>query len=171
MRKLESLLVLGAALFIFDTYHDNKYSKKFTTYKKHIKIMGMIFTAGSLFLFMRKNPNESSKLLGHLNGMVQYMPIDKNSRDFLTPFLSSPRSEQTILSSGSDSTVRSVSGTKKKYVAASQQWKCGDCHAQLDAWFEVDHKQRLADGGSNHISNLIALCRNCHGKKTTIENL
>jgi 5-methylcytosine-specific restriction endonuclease McrA len=29
----------------------------------------------------------------------------------------------------------------------------------------------LADGGSNNVDNLVALCRNCHGKKTTIENL
>jgi 5-methylcytosine-specific restriction endonuclease McrA len=29
----------------------------------------------------------------------------------------------------------------------------------------------LEYGGSNHIDNLVALCRECHGKKTTIENL
>jgi 5-methylcytosine-specific restriction endonuclease McrA len=56
-------------------------------------------------------------------------------------------------------------------VAARQGWKCGDCQLQLNAWFEVDHKIRLEHGGSNHIDNLVALCRDCHGKKTTIENL
>ena len=45
------------------------------------------------------------------------------------------------------------------------------CSKQLDAWFEIDHVQRLADGGSNHISNLVALCRECHGKKTLHENM
>lgn len=68
-------------------------------------------------------------------------------------------------------TKRSVSETKKKFVASSQNWKCGDCQQQLSAWFEVDHKVRLEYGGSNHIDNLVALCRECHGKKTTIENL
>lgn len=68
-------------------------------------------------------------------------------------------------------TKRSVSETKKKFVAARQGWKCGDCQNQLNAWFEVDHKIRLEYGGSNHIDNLVALCRDCHGKKTTIENL
>lgn len=68
-------------------------------------------------------------------------------------------------------TKRSVSETKKKFVAARQGWKCGDCQDQLNAWFEVDHKIRLEYGGSNHIDNLVALCRDCHGKKTTIENL
>ena len=34
-----------------------------------------------------------------------------------------------------------------------------------------DHKIRLADGGTNHVNNLNALCPNCHSKKTTMENM
>ena len=68
-------------------------------------------------------------------------------------------------------TKRSVSETKKKYVAAQQGWKCGNCTKQLPAWLEVDHKIRLEHGGSNHIDNLVALCRDCHGEKTAMENL
>jgi hypothetical protein len=68
-------------------------------------------------------------------------------------------------------TKRSVSETKKKFVAAQQGWKCGHCGKQLPAWFEVDHKIRLEYGGSNHIDNLVALCRDCHGEKTAMENL
>jgi hypothetical protein len=88
--------------------------------------------------------------------------------------------ERKILSSGGaqssngrkpGATKRSVSETKKKFVASRQGWKCGDCQEQLNAWFEVDHKIRLEYGGSNHVDNLVALCRDCHGKKTTIENL
>jgi 5-methylcytosine-specific restriction endonuclease McrA len=80
-------------------------------------------------------------------------------------------SAQRIMDSGKKSTKRSVSETKKKFVASRQNWKCGDCGEQLNAWFEVDHKTRLEYGGSNHVDNLLALCRECHGKKTTIENL
>ena len=76
-----------------------------------------------------------------------------------------------ISGSGTKATKRSVSETKKKFVASSQNWKCGDCGEQLSAWFEVDHKVRLEYGGSNHIDNLVALCRECHGRKTTMENL
>jgi 5-methylcytosine-specific restriction endonuclease McrA len=72
---------------------------------------------------------------------------------------------------GDKRTKRSVSETKKKFVASRQGWKCGECQDQLNAWFEVDHKIRLEHGGSNHVDNLVALCRECHGKKTTIENL
>jgi hypothetical protein len=79
--------------------------------------------------------------------------------------------EKRLMTSGGKSTKRSVSETKKKYVASSQNWKCGECKQQLKAWFEVDHKIRLENGGSNHIDNLVALCRDCHGQKTTIENL
>lgn len=84
--------------------------------------------------------------------------------------------ESRIQSSGLEvgakkATKRSVSETKKKYVAAQQNWHCGNCQKQLPAWFEVDHKVRLEHGGSNHIDNLVALCRDCHGEKTAIENL
>ena len=98
------------------------------------------------------------------------------SANFNYPVLAMPdnnqiASEAKIMNSGKKSNKRSVSETKKKFVAARQNWKCGDCQDQLNAWFEVDHKIRLEYGGSNHIDNLVALCRDCHGKKTTIENL
>ena len=61
---------------------------------------------------------------------------------------------------------RNVSETKKKYVAAEQHWKCGNCNNELDASFEVHHKVPLYMGGDNDSNNLVALCRNCHGKET-----
>jgi hypothetical protein len=87
----------------------------------------------------------------------------------ITP-ISSP-GEDRILKSGTKATKRSVSETKKKFVAARQNWRCENCTKQLPAWFEVDHKVRLEYGGSNHVDNLRALCRDCHGEKTAIENL
>jgi len=104
----------------------------------------------------------------------QYSSMDGG--DFNYPVASMPASNNTVsenrlMNSGKKPTKRSVSETKKKFVASRQNWKCGDCQQQLSAWFEVDHKTRLEYGGSNHIDNLVALCRECHGKKTTIENL
>jgi hypothetical protein len=55
--------------------------------------------------------------------------------------------------------------------AASSDGGRGLSQEQLKAWFEVDHVKRLDQGGSNDISNLVALCRNCHGKKTSMENI
>ena len=110
----------------------------------------------------------------------QYASLDGG--DFNYPVASMPQqgshshghggvAESRILQSGKKATKRSVSETKKKFVASRQNWKCGECQSQLNAWFEVDHIKRLEYGGSNHIDNLVALCRECHGKKTTIENL
>jgi len=79
--------------------------------------------------------------------------------------------EERLQSSGKTGTKRSVSETKKKFVAAKQNWCCGHCKKQLPAWFEVDHIIRLEHNGSNHVDNLVALCRDCHGEKTAIENL
>ena len=93
---------------------------------------------------------------------VQHMNLSSNERKIMT---------SGVNQSGSQKVKRSVSETKKKFVASRQGWKCGDCQDQLNAWFEVDHKIRLEHGGSNHVDNLVALCRDCHGKKTTIENL
>ena len=80
-------------------------------------------------------------------------------------------SHQRMMQSGKGASKRSVSETKKKYVAANQDWKCGHCDSQLDHTFEIDHKIRLEYGGGNDVQNLIALCRNCHGKKTASENM
>ncbi len=63
-------------------------------------------------------------------------------------------------------TRRSVSETRKKYVAASQNWRCLHCTKQLTAYYEIDHVVRLEHGGSNDISNLRALCKNCHAAET-----
>ena len=66
---------------------------------------------------------------------------------------------------------RNVTGLMKKKVAASQQWKCGNCKETLDETYEVDHKLALFKGGTNDESNLVALCPHCHRKKTVIERL
>jgi len=65
---------------------------------------------------------------------------------------------------------RNVSSLTKKIIASNQLWKCGMCADTMDYAYEVDHHIPLFKGGSNDVSNLIALCRNCHGKKTILEN-
>ena len=195
------LLVVGLTIFfIFNTYSDGKCVKMVKSWKKYYQMAGIGFVGLSAYLFMKKHPSHSQNLLSHANGMIKYMPIDKDASDLLTPFLDmskgafastmcrSPQ-EQRILNSGganyggnanananankkgAGTVKRSVSETKKKYVAAQQGWNCGGCKKQLPAWFEVDHKIRLDNGGSNNVDNLVALCRDCHGKKTAFENL
>ncbi len=50
-----------------------------------------------------------------------------------------------------------------------QDWKCGSCDAKLTHTFEIDHKIRLEHGGGNDVSNLIAMCRECHGQKQHVK--
>lgn len=66
---------------------------------------------------------------------------------------------------------RNVTGLTKKKVAASQQWKCGNCSGLLDETYEVDHRLALFKGGSNDLDNLVALCPHCHRKKTVDERI
>jgi 5-methylcytosine-specific restriction endonuclease McrA len=72
---------------------------------------------------------------------------------------------------GGGNEKRNVTGLTKKKVAASQSWKCGNCNQTLDETYEVDHRLALYKGGSNDISNLVALCPHCHRKKTVDERL
>lgn len=187
------LLILGITGFtIANVYHDGKYVALLKSWKKYYQMAFIGFLGLSAYLFIKKNPTQSSSLLVHANDLIKYMPIDRNTTDFLTPLFTMVNKQHTytedqnfipeyaqpilnpqerrILSSGKG-TKRSVSETKKKFVASQQGWKCGNCSKQLTAWFEVDHKIRLEHGGSNEVSNLVALCRECHGEKTTMENL
>ena len=118
------------------------------------------------------------------------MPIDKETSDLISPIFDFTNATGTIsnlqygggeinqtpqmkrmLNSGGTSSKRSVSETKKKYVASQQNWCCGNCKEQLKATFEVDHKIDLQYGGTNHINNLVALCVECHKTKTMQSNL
>lgn len=215
MVKTEYIVFIITAVLIVNTYYDGHLIKMFQSNQKWIKMATFGFVGLSLFMFLRRNPENSRQLFYHANDIIKYMPISKGTADMITPFfdmtgvppphggcaiggaMSSAMgartaqpsfgggtpggtpgghpgmssSERRVLNSGKGSSKRSVSETKKKYVAAQQGWKCGDCQRQLPAWFEVDHVIALEHGGSNHVDNLVALCRDCHGKKTAMSFL
>jgi hypothetical protein len=216
MVKTEYIVFIITAVLIINTYYDGQPLKMFQSNQKWIKMATFGFIGLSLFLFLRRNPENSRQLFFHANDIIKYMPISKGTADMITPFFDMTRvpptndggvmgggamgggvggvmssamggppaqpmarqslggatpAERRLLNSGKNSSKRSVSETKKKYVAAQQGWKCGDCQRQLPAWFEVDHVIALEHGGSNHIDNLVALCRDCHGKKTAMSFL
>lgn len=58
------------------------------------------------------------------------------------------------------------SETTRRMVAANQKWTCAMCRELLSAFFQIDHKRALENGGTNLLSNLQALCANCHATKT-----
>lgn len=175
----EILALMICGFFAMNTYYDGYYVKQLISWKKYY-VMGMWgFLGISVYLFLRKNPYEGKNMIKHANNMIQYMPIDQNSKDLLTPVMTITNNMfkkddtpqfRRMMNSGLTN-KRCVSESKKKYVASNQNWRCGGCSEQLTASYEVDHKIRLDQGGSNHVDNLVALCRNCHGQKTTFENL
>ena len=191
------LWVIFITIFlIMNSYHDGKYTAYLMNGKKYYKMLMYGFIGLSVYMFLKKHPNESKNMFLHANSLIRHMPIDSNTKDMLTPILDFTNINQgfnnlnksfntnqniiphltqnpnitpqikRMLNSGTGTTKRSVSESKKKYVAANQNWKCGKCQQVLDATFEIDHKVDLQFGGSNHVSNLEALCRNCHGLKT-----
>lgn len=167
------IIILVTAGLIYNTYHENFLIKSFQTHKKYYKIgMYALFGLG-FYVMSNKNPHSAAMSVNAAKQFLAVAPVDRNAKTFLQPLLYSDplqRSIERIETSGKRTSKRSVSETKKKYVAAKQNWKCGKCQQQLTAWFEVDHTKRLDQGGSNDVSNLVALCRNCHGEKTSMEN-
>jgi 5-methylcytosine-specific restriction endonuclease McrA len=196
--RLELVILLITGFLIINVYHDGKYLKIIKNWKKYYQMAFYGFLGLSLFIFIKKYPGHSQSLFSHANSFIKFMPIDKDSSNLLSPLFNYSSKYQNystndtpqyrrMINSGSNSAIpnlgigkngalknstkRCVSETKKKFVASNQNWKCASCSIQLPAWFEVDHKVRLDRGGDNHINNLEALCRNCHGKKTAMESM
>ena len=180
------LLVFGITAFlVLNTYYDGKFMRIIVSWKKYYEMAMYAFLGLSFYLFLKKYPSQSKTAFMHANDLIKYMPIDNEAREIFTPlvdlttnniFSKMAPEENTpqfkrMMNSGSTSSKRSVSETKKKYVASQQNWKCASCGAQLKASFEVDHTIRLEHGGTNEVNNLKAYCRNCHGDKTAMENL
>jgi hypothetical protein len=195
------ILIFGITSFLlYNAYHDGKYTKMCLAYKKYYKMILIGFVAICFYIMIKRNPLQTKNMLLYTNNMIKYMPIDKSSMDMIAPifdlstkgnsFMSDLNSEFTSLQNpgynynpvivaqqqrtmltGQKPVKRSVSETKKKYVASMQDWKCGQCKKKLSHTFEVDHKIRLEHGGGNDVTNLVALCRECHGEKTAMENM
>ena len=191
------LIIFGVVAFLIaNVYTDGKYWKLLQANKKYYKMAGIALGGFMLYVLFKKFPSKATDIIRGSNEYIKYLPIDRETSGMLSPILDftakqnirnsgddyaypvsgippqqEDRNVNRIVNSGKKATKRSVSETKKKFVASRQNWKCGDCGEQLSAWFEVDHKIRLEYGGSNHVDNLVALCRECHGRKTTMENL
>lgn len=191
--RIEILIMGITAFLVINTYYDGKFTKMFHINKKYIQMAMYLFIGLSLYTFIKKNPTNAGNMLSHANNIIKYMPIDKDAGDMISPILDftsandklnslygggmgglghqvAPQTKR-MLNSGINTVKRSVSETKKKYVAAQQNWCCGNCKDQLKATFEVDHRIDLQYGGSNHVSNLVALCVECHKDKTMRNNL
>lgn len=154
------LLLLIIISFIYIWLSDT-ISNYWNVYRKYIQFGLILFTC---ILFYKK-PDILSKTINKIvkiNNMSQ-PPI------ILSEIYKNTVSSNNTLSSNNNNTSnqkRNVTNLQKKVVASNQEWKCGKCNTILDASYEVDHITPLYKGGNNENNNLMALCRNCHGKKT-----
>jgi len=193
--KFELMLLIITGFVVMNIYHDGKYFAKLLTWKKYYKMGFVVFSSLCFYLFIKKDPSKSQHIARQTADFIKYMPIDRQTAGMINPILDFTankygNNETRIRTSGGHNGTgtggggtghnggggaarkkRSVSETKKKYVASKQKWNCGHCKNQLSAWFEVDHIMSLENGGTNEVDNLVALCRECHGEKTAMEHL
>lgn len=189
--KVNFIIFIITAFLMANTYYDGKFTEYIMKGKKYYRMATFAFVGLSIYLFINKNPGETKSLVKHATELIKYMPVDNNTRDMLTPLFDFTSARDKVNQYGQENNVsytvqpypqpggqfirpkvkRSVSETKKKYVAAQQGWKCNMCNQQLTHTFQVDHKVDLQFGGSNDVSNLAALCNNCHANKTSMNNL
>jgi 5-methylcytosine-specific restriction endonuclease McrA len=189
--RIEIVIFLIAGFLILNIYSNGLLLKKAVSYKKYYQMLGVAFGALFVYYLVKKNPMNTREIIQSTNEYIKYLPIDSENKDFLSPILdfssksffnadSQPNHPVVSMNgisggggggSGVRTTKRVVSETKKKFVAARQNWRCGSCKQMLKSNFQVDHTVRLDAGGSNHIDNLVAMCILCHSDKTLMENL
>jgi 5-methylcytosine-specific restriction endonuclease McrA len=196
--RFEIILIIIAGLVMFNIYTEGKFLKLALTWKKYYQMAGVAFGAFMIYWLFKKNPAQAQNMILSSNEYIKYLPVDKNTTNILGPILDFTRKQtyrpENFTGIGSNNypfvnmnnmennqirnqknkliptTKRSVSESRKKIIAASQQWRCSHCKEQLDFNYQIDHKVRLEYGGSNEPSNLTALCPNCHSKKTILEH-
>ena len=65
---------------------------------------------------------------------------------------------------------KKINKVTRQSIADKQENTCGECKVPLSPYFELDHIIGLQFGGTDDESNLMALCRDCHAKKSITEN-
>ena len=173
--KMGLIAFAGLCIYLFIKKNPANYKDFVVNTNGYIKYLPVDRNTASLITpiidFTSKSISNELNNNYNLSAGTKYRESQNLQKSINANYNNMTKQQQKILQSGNSSTKRSVSETKKKFVAASQNWHCKSCQKQLPAWFEVDHVMKLEYGGSNGIDNLVALCRDCHGKKTAYENL
>ena len=192
--RFEFVILLITIFVMSNIYTEGKYVHVMLSWKKYYQMAGIALGGFIIYFMLKKNPLNMGSMLATTNDYLKYMPIDKGTSSILSPILDftsrkaynhsqgmyggsvpvipvQSRIETSGVGKPGERVKRSVSNAKKRFIGARQGWRCGQCQEQLSASYEVDHKIRLTDGGGTEVDNLIALCRDCHGYKTTMEKM
>ena len=190
--RFELFLIAITAFIVGNVYTDGKWFAWAMSKKKYYQMALIIFGAAVLYWTFRGSASSAQNMARKTTELLRHLPLDAATSGLITPILDFT-SRHGNLASELRSTInnpilsidpprlggqgvhaegypprvkRSVGETRKKIVASSQNWRCKHCTNQLTAFYEIDHVVALEEGGSNEASNLVALCRECHAKKT-----
>ena len=113
------IILIITGLLVYNVYYDNILVKSFSSYYKYYKIAGIIVLGIGFYSIIKKNPKESIETINALNQYINVMPIDKSSKNMITPFLTNTQNNASNKSTNrlmqnSRTHKRSVSETKKK---------------------------------------------------------
>jgi len=145
------IIFIGIIIYLSIKYYSFLVSAIYFFVFNNIYIVCISFFISILYKWIKKK--------GHYNNNILDIIFEKNNND------------NKLKSNITSIQKRNVSSQTKKIIASNQKWKCGICNNIMDYTYEVDHHIPLFKGGTNDMSNLMALCRNCHGKKTILEKL
>lgn len=90
--------------------------------------------------------------------------IEHHNNKSSSPRLIQPQSQK------SRAKRKKINKDVRRQVVDKQGNACGMCKLELTPYFEIDHTIGLQFGGTDDESNLMALCRECHAKKSIKEN-
>ena len=80
MNNKLKLLIFGVTAFLVaNTYYDGKYTQMILGWKKYYKMIMIAFGGLSLYLFIKKHPNDSKQALFSASNLVKYIPVDSET--------------------------------------------------------------------------------------------
>ena len=104
-----------------------------------------------------KKATPPEKMQHEINKMKEELQIIKNKK--ATPPLQKSRDIR-----------KKITKETRKEIVDEQENTCGKCKEKLSSCFQMDHIVGIQFGGTNEKSNLMALCCECHAKKSIAEN-
>ena len=141
-------------------------------------------------MFVKRHPKKTGELIRHSNEFIKYMPMDREASSFITPILDftsrsqmfgeeyiSPQQRRMMQSGGTNNDGLVILKKNVNVMKLRKNMlhlnKIGNADIAVILYqhgLKLTHNIGLEHGGSNHVSNLVALCRECHGEKTGMEN-
>lgn len=158
--------------------HNYSSKQAFDRHMKSITHLDKCNNRKSYDCFCGKKYFHRQSLFNHHKYCEQYKNHDTNPSQPSTPPLqtsvatvdASTNTEPIKEKNKSKSYRSKISHSTRQYILERQENRCGDCKINLGAYFQIDHIMALQFGGDNSLTNLMALCCECHAKKSLAEN-